>query len=299
MANESTSLKGKSKGWFGGSGGKKGKSITTSLDFWIILLVPAIVFNIISVLYNFAFYAHWHWVITITIVGLLFCVVLIMLRSSNTRYLPLGVSCGASIVLGAFLGLYCYDTFGIFAQFYKHSRTYTNVVPSEPAASVADAGRLTFTEESHVKGPKSVGYAAPNGNRYCVAPIGDSTDQQRIEFWAVGVNCCGWEADFSCDASQDETAHGGIVVFDNMGLFNPSNRDYYVMARKKAEAEFDLTSVEKPMYVRWVNDLDKLANSYSTSANSFLGVTVVADLIVSAVFSYVFVKNMPAGQLPS
>ena len=37
----------------------------------------------------------------------------------------------------------------IFAQFYKHSRTYTNVVPSEPSASVADAGRIVFTDESH------------------------------------------------------------------------------------------------------------------------------------------------------
>lgn len=294
MAGETSPLKGRS------GGGKKRDSIFQKLDFWIILLIPAIVFNIISALYNFLFYSHWHWVITATLVGLIFCVVLIMLRDSSPRYLPLGVSCAASIALGAFLGIYCYDTYGIYAQFYKHSRTYTNVVPSEPSASVADAGRIVFTDESNVKGPKSVGYAAPNGHRYCVAPVGDSTDQQRIEFWAVGVNCCGWEADFQCDASQDPEAHGGIVVFDNLGLFNPSNRDYYVMARKKAEAEFDLTSVEKPMYVRWVknDELNKLADSYGNNANYFLVVTVLADLIVSAVFSYVFVKNMAATGLP-
>lgn len=287
MANASTPLKGK--------GTRNSRSITSSLDFWIILLIPAIVFNIISVLYNFFFYAHWHWVITLTLVGFIFCGVLIILRDTSPRYLPLGVSCAASIALGAFLGIYCYDTYGIFAQFYKHSRTYTNVVPSEPSASVADAGRIVFTDESHVKVPKSVGYAAPNGQKYCVAPIGDSTDQQRIEFWAVGVDCCGWESEFFCDEAQNPEAHGGIVVFDNLGLFNPSNRDYYVMARKKAEAEFDLTSVEKPMYVRWVanDNLNKLADSYGTSANIFLGVTVFADLVVSAVFSFVFVKNMP------
>lgn len=294
MAGEGSPLKGRS-----GSQRRAG-SITSSVDFWIILLVPAVVFNTISILYNFLFYQHWHIVIVVTVLGLCACFLLISLRDTSARYLPLGISCSASIILGTFLGLYCYDSYGIFVNFYKNSRTYTNVVPSEPSASVADAGRLVFTDESTVDGTKSVGYAAPNGHKYCIAPIHDFADSARVEFWAVGVDCCGWESEFTCDASTDPEAHGGIVVFDNMGLFNPSNRDWYILARKKAEAEFDLVSVEKPVFVRWVanDELTKLSSEYQTKATWFLITTVIADLIVGAVFAYVFVKTMKGPGLP-
>jgi len=294
MAGEGAPLKPRS------GSGRKGASITSSVDFWIILLVPAVAFNVISILYNFLFYQHWHWVVIVTILALVGCFLLISLRDRSARYLPLGISMSASVLLGAFLGLYCYDTYGIFVNFYRNSRTYTNVVPSEPSASVADAGRLVFTDESTVDGTKSVGYAAPNGKKYCIAPIHDYSDSARVEFWAVGIDCCGWESEFTCDASTDPEAHGGIVVFDNMGLFNPSNRDWYILAMKKAEAEFDLVSVEKPVYVRWVasEELNKLSSEYQTKATIFLIVTVIADLIVCAIFAYVFVKNMKGPQLP-
>lgn len=279
---------------------KKAKNITSSLDFWIILIVPAIAFIIISVLFNFLFYSHWHWVVLITLIALVICFLLISLRDRSQRYLPLGISMSASVILGAFLGLYCYDTYGIFVNFYRNSRTYTNVVPSEPSASVADAGRLVFTDESTVDGTKSVGYAAPNGKKYCIAPIRDFSDTARVEFWAVGIDCCGWESEFTCDASTNPDAHGGIVVFDNMGLFNPSNRDWYILTMKKAEAEFDLVSVEKPVYVRWVanDELSKLSSDYQTKATWFLIGTVIGDLVVCAAFAYVFVRNMKGPGLP-
>jgi len=264
------------------------------------LCVPVVAFIIITILYNFLFYQHWHWVILLTVLALVCCFLLISLRDRSARYLPLGISTAASVLLGAFLGLYCYDTYGIFINFYGNSRTYTNVVPSEPSASVADAGRLVFTSESSVDGTKSVGYAAPNGKKYCIAPVHDFADTARVEFWAVGIDCCGWESEFTCDASTDPEAHGGIVVFDNMGIFNPSNRDWYTLAMKKAEAEFDLVSVEKPVYVRWVanEELNKLSSEYHTKSSWFIFGCVCADLIVCAIFAYVFVKNMKGPQLP-
>jgi len=279
---------------------KRVGSITHSVDFWMILMVPFVLFIVISLLYNFLFYQHWNWVIFVTIFALVCCFLLIALRDSSPRYLPLGISCTVSVVLGTFLGLYCYDTYGIFLNYYKHSRTYTNFVPSEPSASVADAGRLVFTDETTVDATKSVGYAANNGKQYCIAPIHDFSDTARIEFWAVGIDCCGWESEFSCDASTDPQAHGGVVVFDNMGLFNPSNRDFYTLARQKAEAEFDLVSTEKPVYVRWVTNkgLDKLSTDYYEKSTWFLIGTILADLVVCAFFAFTFAKKMNKPQLP-
>lgn len=276
-----------------GGSGRPGSDVTKNPKFWLYLLVPAVVFNLTSIFFNFLFFSHWHWVLILTIFGLLVCFVLI--TSSDGTKSRMGITCMASVLLGAFLGLYCFDTYGIFVEFYKHSRSYTNVVPSEPSASKADAGTLTFTDESSIDTTKSIGYWASNGRTYCIAPIHDMAPTQTIEFWAVGVDCCGAQSEFLCDASADETAHGGIVVFDNYGYFNPSNRDYYDMAREKAQAEFDLVSGNHPMYVRWVKseNLGMLQSFYLTSAQTFIGTTTIINLFICAVFAYVFVKNPP------
>jgi len=179
--------------------------------------------------------------------------------------LPVGVSCLGAVLVGTLCGLFCYDSYGFFSFIYQNSRTYQNTVPSQPAAAVADAGRLVFSSESFIDQTKSAGYAAPNGIRYCVAPIRDTAPGGRVEFWAAGYDCCGWQGSFMCDAAAVPEARGGIVVFDSPGILpQESNRDYYDLARRKAEAYFDLAGTENPVYVRWVeNDqLDMLSKFY-------------------------------------
>merc|ERR1719191_456732 len=131
----------------------------------------------------------------------------------------LGSLSAVAVLAGAVIGLYAFDTYQIFTDYYSNSRTYTNVVPSEPSASRSDAGKITFTSETHVDGTKSVGYAGPGGVPYCAAPIADNVETPRIEFWAVGMDCCGWEGTFHCDGAKNREAHAGIVVFDNLGIF--------------------------------------------------------------------------------
>ena len=43
--------------------------------------------------------------------------------------------------------------------------------------------------------------------RYCVAPILDPSSTTRVEFWAVGMDCCAERGDFQCgDATAEGTA---------------------------------------------------------------------------------------------
>merc|ERR1719498_2082613 len=85
----------------------------------------------------------------------------------------MGVICLCALILGSVLGLFCYDVYGYFSFIYRNSRSYQNLVPSQSAASVADAGRMTFASEAYVDQSSAVGYSARNGVTYCVAPIRD------------------------------------------------------------------------------------------------------------------------------
>lgn len=196
---------------------------------------------------------------------------------------PLGLAGLVAIIVGTIFGMYCYDAYGYLNFIYGNARTYQNVVVSEPAASVADAGRMNFAAEAFVDQGKAAGYAAEDGSRYCVAPLRDLVKTTHVEFWAVGYDCCKWNGGFKCDASADPNARGGVVVFDNPGWFTTSNRDYYDLARKKAESLYGLVSCKKPLYVRWVanNKLDKLQKFYQWRTALFIFLSTLLYGLVS------------------
>jgi len=271
-----------------------------TIDFWVVLFVPFTLFVATLCAWNYLLFYFFNNVVIGTIAGLILCGLAVLFRTRGVLNMRIGVTGLLAILCGAFMGLYCYDTSGIFMFLYANSRKYTNVVASEASAGVADAGRLVFSAEASVDGTQSVGFQAANGNTYCVAPI-RAQNSQAQEFWAVGVNCCGWESDFNCDAATDNSARGGIVVFDTPGIFAKSNKDFYDQARSKAEAEFALTSADKPMYVRWVKDdnLDMLNSHYKKQSAIFICLVSIGYFGLSVVLSKVlWVDRAQMQQLP-
>jgi hypothetical protein len=263
---------------------------TASRLFWIVFVTGVATFLGTLIHLNTALYTEPNVVFTFLLFGTAICLYGAVFEKgpgSSRKSVwarPLGTSCGAALILGGIFGLYCYDAYGFFAFIYNNARTYQNTVPSEPAASVADAGRMIFAEEAYVDQKAASGYAAPNGVTYCIAPVRDMVETTHIQFWAVGYDCCLWAGDFKCDDADAKDARGGIVVFDNPGIFTTSNRDYYDFARRKAEASNDLISAKKPIYVRWVKEtnLNMLKDFYAWRTTGFITATTC---IYAAVFS--------------
>lgn len=242
--------------------------------FMVTLTATIIIFFLDVTLVCFGTFFHRNPVIVSNVIGAIACVVLVRKKDTIAYFLPLGLSLICAIISSIVVGLLCYDLYGYFAYLYSNTRTYTNVVASESAAAVADAGRLVFATEAHVDVDDGVGFAGDDGERYCVAPVRDLVESNVVEFWAVGYGCCAWTGMFDCDQAGDPSAHGGIVVLDNLGLFGSmrSNRDRYDKARRKAEALFDLIPSTKPVYVRWVNEanLGMLISYYSEKSWIFI-----------------------------
>mmetsp|Transcript_6386 Transcript_6386/g.15431 ORF Transcript_6386/g.15431 Transcript_6386/m.15431 type:complete len:310 (+) Transcript_6386:132-1061(+) len=264
-------------------------------DFLIIWLVPTAVFFVTMVLWTYLFFWSPTLCVFFTALGVVVFILFLvpaMRRARGEILLPLGITCLPAILLGSFVGLYLYDSYAIFPYFYSNSRVYTNVSPTESAAAVGDGGKLVFSAESYVDVDSGVSYNAENGNVYCVAPIHDNAQIDRVQFWAAGINCCktavGENATFQCDSAHDNSAHGGIVVFDNNGYFEEARYKYYQRARDKAEATYSLNSVTRPLYVRWVKDsnLDMLVNEYTWRCIGFICLFLFLDLLMSAVLAY-------------
>lgn len=254
------------------------KDALRSTAFRLVAGVPFAVFLLIELLYTFGFLLVPAVCILATIFGLAGGILLICTQWRGALFAPLGISILAAVSVGTLLGLFFYDTYAIFPMFYANAAVYSNVVPHEPSAAVADAGKILFTLETSVDANHSVGYITEQGNTYCAAPVKDNSPLSSVEFWAVGIGCCDELGGFTCDAWNDVNAHAGIVVFDNNGYFTNSRHDYYNLARLKAEAQWGLLSSPAPMFVRWVTqaDLGMLENHYRLQ----LGIALTAASVL-------------------
>lgn len=261
-------------------------------DFMIGWLYPFVVgfFSTLlffTYLFNQApiFCVSWSIIIFVTSFGL-------ACARANRLFFQLGITTMLAVLVGTVLGLYDYSNFSIYPLLYSRSREYTNVVPSQAASAVQDAGYIVFTEEARVDISRSVSLTSELGTKYCVAPVVDNSAVTSINFWAAGTGCCNEEGDFNCDGVAS-TNHAGTVLFDIPNWFHNTRFDFYRKARTKAEARYGLSSVTDAHFVRYcaAKDLYVLMYYYRMVAIIFWVVTSLAYLFLSAAIAYAFVSG--------
>eukprot|EP00930_Biecheleria_cincta_P034500 TRINITY_DN23841_c0_g4_i1.p1 TRINITY_DN23841_c0_g4~~TRINITY_DN23841_c0_g4_i1.p1 ORF type:complete len:320 (-),score=56.25 TRINITY_DN23841_c0_g4_i1:61-1020(-) len=265
-------------------------------EFWYLWTPQYIVFLALLFFYTYGFMSMPSICILSSVILMMSSGVLWVIKSEAKVLLPLSMILPIAVIAGSVGGLYIYDVYAVYPSFYENSRVYADVVPSQPSAAVADAGKLVFSGSSFVDRNHSTSYTTERGSIYCVAPVRDPTQGPKVEFWAVGIDCCSIEGstrDFTCDAAKNKDAHGGIVVFDNNNFFANSRFDEYTLARKKAEATFKLLSTPEPTYVRWVKEdnLDMLKHEYETKTVCTLLAWIFLYMLLSA--GLVFAINRP------
>jgi len=241
----------------------------------LFFLLPWLMFVLLMMLFTYG-YHHIPGLVWST-VCLLACFALIFVFSSpmdagGRSAVSLGVLCGSAIVLGVLGGLHNYGNHMEQYWLYEEAREYHNVLPSEPAAAHADAGKITFAEAARIDTTKAVGYKA--ASTYCVAPILDPSSSNRVEFWAVGLDCCAPRGEFNCDDATKEgteAAHGGLVVFNtgsgSLATSEYRHYEYFSKAVKESEAANDLVSSAEPIFVRWVKDPESVQASFFSAGN--------------------------------
>jgi len=270
-------------------------------DFIVTWLVPFVVFAGVILLYTLGF-MNIPSICVATSVMLFFAGgLLCILRSRGHIWLPLGVALLTADAAASGLGLYVYDQYSVFPMFYQNARTYRDVLSSMPSAAVEDGGKLVFNSGTSVDTGRAIGYVTEAGTIYCIAPLRDANNSlTRVEFWAVGIDCCAERGTFECDQVSDSAAHAGIRVWDNGGWFGDASVDSYARARRKAEATFGMLSSGGALYVRWVREdnLDMLAGEYRNRMIVGLVFSILTYLIASAVLAFALYRPRRAGSPP-
>lgn len=284
------------------NGSQKAKTKTAAgnqpMGLAVLIGVPWLMFSIVSCLFGMAYhhyaFAVWLVVLAWVLLASIFLVLDARKRMGGAWFRFLGILCLFATVNGVLLGSYNYWTHLFQYWSYDENASYTNVLPTEPARALSDAGKIVFSTTARVDTSRALGFKV--SSTYCIAPILDNTQMQNVEFWAAGIDCCPARGDFSCDDTWDPKSRSGVVLLGAMPedasaaaakggslqLWHPV-RDYYMQAVRAAEAAYSLTSSKEPLFVRWVRDPQAIQDDYWRSGVGFLVASVCVYLLLSII----------------
>lgn len=253
-----------------------------------------LIFGVVALVFMFVF--PWYKLLTGMITSLLGLTVLILairyVAMSNFRAGYVAVLCLLAMVCGTFTGFYIFETTLQFYYASDQGQEYTNVVPSESSGSVADAGLLVFTDDTEVDLTRPAVFV--HQATYCAAPIKLQNEMKpsKVQFWAVGKDCCDAAGGFKCYSARDSRARAGIVVKHSKWF--PKEEQNYRGAVNMAVEAYNLATSKPPMLVRWVYDIDAALDVVWTDAMWFWAWTLLVFypiVIASAGLLYLLARS--------
>jgi len=234
----------------------------------ILVLVPVLLFLwemvVWTLLSHISTNACWLMTVTLSVVsGMAVLMWYHGMRWGPVSLAALGTLCLIAVVMGTALGQRGWNN--NWRQFWwmNIGQQIVPTVAATPAGARSDAATLAFAsvngtlDHSSVDISRSVGFK--DTHLYCVAPILSpdtaGADFPRVNYWAVGMDCCSKSGTFSCDSSRDYSAGYGVVQLAG-GFPCPScNVDSFQKAIAKAESTYGLVSAPDALLVRWVTSI--------------------------------------------
>lgn len=199
-------------------------------------------------------------------------------RWGPVSLLPLGMLCLLAVLMGSYVGREGWGSHWRQYWWLQTGLRTTSTSASTSAAARVDSVVIQFntngqtTARTLVDDMRSAGYQEEH--RYCVAPVLDPTSagasEAVVNYWAIGVDCCGELGSFTCDASRSHKGGYGVVMLDGGYPCPGCNADKFRAAVAKAEAMHGLVSAPGAMYVRWVSDVSAVEFEILLGALTFV-----------------------------
>eukprot|EP00408_Alexandrium_pacificum_P028763 CAMPEP_0171207670 /NCGR_PEP_ID=MMETSP0790-20130122/27692_1 /TAXON_ID=2925 /ORGANISM="Alexandrium catenella, Strain OF101" /LENGTH=280 /DNA_ID=CAMNT_0011673241 /DNA_START=187 /DNA_END=1029 /DNA_ORIENTATION=+ len=248
------------------------------MSLGLLVLLPISMFLVISFLMVYLSHSAqagiWLAVILFSLISLIF----MMARKRNTRdgpnfWLNLGLLCFLATTIATILGIYNMQNHTSRYWAYTGQRSYSNVLPSEPALSHIDAGTIFFSADARLDVARSAGYSSGE-HIFCVAPVLGTAQQSVVHYWAAGFDCCRTSGNFTCGPVTKPEARGGLVYLWT-GHFASPHLDDFRRAAKEAKRAFGLEPSPDALFLDWSDDPDQSLQAFWNDGIHFFLCSVV------------------------
>lgn len=268
---------------------KKNRKKTFKDHCAMVCLIPFVTLMFFVMLWSWALNFAFGYVLTVVV--LVFSAILVFGMILSKHSLVHGVALLIVILVGTQIGRYNYyqNTYHYYAV--KNHETYTNVQADADGGEFQDAGKLRFEDGTVLGTHKSIGFMI-NGKTYCAAPIltnvtniGNSMPA-RVDFWAVGIDCCTESADFWCEGATDRQSQGGVVIHDTTETELKHGEDELHHSYSRAvRAAIDvnrwaLPADSYPIMLRWGPDLEVIQYSWMSHSFGIILLTGASSMIL-------------------
>lgn len=214
-------------------------------------------------------------VITLITIGVLVAMTVMGFTSHKDRTFPLaglGLLCLLAVVMGVIAGNHGWGDCWRQYWWMNTGVRYGGDTAAKPAAARIDAATVQFVNGTAIDPSRAAGYQA--GDIYCAAPILDPSllgaQSARVEYWAIGVNCCGLLGSYTCDGARDGMDGTGVVMVEGGMPCIGCNADKFRLAAAKAGGANNLVASKSALFVRWVKNPTALTSEYLMNGVMFL-----------------------------
>lgn len=165
-----------------------------------------------------------------------------------------------------------------------------------PAAGQVDAAVIGFWDVDHgrtvngtcVDDLRSAGFK--DEHYYCVAPIVSPETAGgslvRVNYWAVGIDCCQRSGSFTCDSSRSYEGGYGVVMLEGGFPCPGCHAEQFRAAVRKAESLHSLVSAPGALLVRWVRRPGMVEASQLAQGMLFaIGISIAALAVLAVLGS--------------
>lgn len=235
-------------------------------------------------------------VIVYGIFGVMFAMWLSGVRSGPLSLFALSVLCLGTATLGIILGQVGWEH--VYRQYWwvrtghwtENDSAQTMAGARVDAAVVGfwntQSGSSSTVAGTSVDPTRSASYK--DGSRYCVAPVlspdSISGGLIRVNYWAIGIDCCQNVGSFYCDDSRSYAGAYGVVALDGGFPCPTCNNEQFRKAVEKAEAAHGLVSTSGALFVQYVSDPHAVVRGFFWRGFVYVVLTSIGMLMLCAIF---------------
>ncbi|CAE6935685.1 unnamed protein product [Symbiodinium sp. CCMP2592] len=262
---------------------------TAVITATLLLLLPWIAFSLTLCLFVFAFKEFGPLIWGLIACSQLLALLVLGLGSARRQQAQVLLGCLviASILAAIPAGEYIESTF--MDEYWRlgYGAVYEGVSPLSPGASYLDASFMAFDKTAYIDVSRALGFMK-GGHLYCVAPVlSRASRASNVSFWVTGIDCCARRGSFACLGSQDAAGGSGVVLSDGDGIFTRAAR----MAQ--SVNGYGILPDSQILLLVWMQEPGLYAESLHASALTFVGLTILAFLMLGLCVGQCAVQSLP------